>query len=132
MGGKLQYVPWLLAFATAVWFTLMARKAERSLVQWALTGAVVGLVSATIVMGLCNARGFPYSDHERTVMHIEWTALAVLAIAVVGWVVTAGLHRHHLKLWHRAAGTVLPPAKGSSAVRPEPKAEVSKPPSGRA
>lgn len=121
MGGKMQYIPWVLAAATAVWFAWMARKAERSVVQWTLTGAVFGLVTATIVLGLCQATGIPFSDHERTVLHIESTAAAVLVIAAIGWVITLGLHRHHRALWNRATKTVPTAAKEPSATRPETK-----------
>ncbi len=131
MGGKIQYVPWVLALATAVWFSLMARKAERSVVQWALTGAIFGLATATIVLGLCHAVANPFSNHERTILHVKWTVAAAAAIAVLGWVVTAGLHRHHLKLWHRATGTPPPPGKDSLAAKPEPRTEASRPSSGR-
>ena len=123
MGGKMQYIPWVLAAATAVWFAWMARKAERSVVQWTLTGAVFGLVTATIVLGLCQATGIPFSDHERTVLHLESTAAAALIIAAVGWVITLGLHRQHRALWNRG-GNVLPTtAKDSTASRSEPKSK---------
>jgi hypothetical protein len=126
MGGKMQYVPWVLAFATAVWFALMARKAERSLVQWALTGVAFGLVTGTIVLGLGQATGIPFSDHERTILHLECTAAAVLIIAAAGWVITLGLHRHHRALWNRATKTLPTAPKDSSASRPEPKTEAPK------
>jgi hypothetical protein len=123
MGGKLQYVPWALALATGVWFALMARKADRSLVQWALTGLVFGLVVGTIVLGLGQATGIPYSDHERTAMHVKWTAAAAAIIAVFGWVITMGLHRQHLALWNRAAKSPSPepgPAAGAGRSRVDP------------
>ncbi len=131
MGAGLEYTPWALALATAVWFTWLAHRAGRSLVQWAITGLVFGLATATIVLGLFHAAGIPYSDQQRTVMHFKWTVAAVVVIAVLGWVVTAGLHRHHLKLWRRATGATPPPKKEPSPA-PEPKAEASKPPSARA
>ncbi len=131
MGGKLQYVPWVLAFATAVWFGWMARKAGRSLVQWVLTGAVFGLATATIVLGLCQAASIPFSDHERTIMHFKWTGAAIIVIAVLGWVITLGLHRHHLWLWSVATKMPPPGAKESLPPRPESKIEPSKPFSGR-
>jgi hypothetical protein len=136
MGGKMQYVPWLLALATAVWFALMARKAGRSLVQWALTGAVFGLVVSTIVLGLGNATGFPFSNHERTILHIKCTGAAILVIVVFGWVITAGLHRHHLALWKRVIPAPGATPKESPAPQPQPKAqtpkaETAKPPAKR-
>jgi hypothetical protein len=124
MGGKMQYVPWVLALATAVWFALMARKAERSPVQWALTGAVFGLVTATIVLGLREATGIPFSDHERTILHLESTAAAVVIIATIGWVITLGLHRHYRALWDRGGKTLPTAPKDSSSGRPETKPEA--------
>jgi hypothetical protein len=50
--------------------------------------------------------------------------LAVLIIAVLGWLITLSLHRQHVALLHRMKKTPPPPAKpaapGAPAARPEP------------
>ena len=124
-------IPWVLSIATALWFTLMARRAGRTWVPWALSGAVFALVTATIVLGLGQATCNPFSDEQRTAYHIAWAGSAVAAIAVLGWVCTMPLHRHHLALWRKATGAPLPPATPPPAEAPKPRVEPPKQPSGR-
>jgi uncharacterized membrane protein YidH (DUF202 family) len=105
-------IPWLLTIITAGWFWWMAKRAERSVTLWAVGGAAFGLVISTIVLGLGHAASIPFSDHERTVDQIKWTAAAVFIIGVGGWTLTSGLHRHHLVLWRIIKkGDSTPPGK---------------------
>jgi len=97
-------IPWLLAIITAAWFWWMAWRAGRNVTLWAVGGAAFGLVISTIVLGLGQASSIPFSDHERTVGQIKWTAAAVLIIVAGGWALASGLHRHHLMLWRRFKG----------------------------
>jgi hypothetical protein len=64
---------------------------------WAIGGATFGLVISTIMIGLGRASTIPYSDHHATIAGLKWIVVAVLLILAVGWLLTAGLHRHHLR-----------------------------------
>jgi hypothetical protein len=123
------YVPWLLALITAGCFALLARKAGRNLVPWALTGAVIALVAGTIVLGLGKATDNPFSDQQLKLFQMRWVVEAVLTIAVVSWFFTLSLHQHHLALWRKLTGKPLPPAPPAPAAEAKPKAEAPKQPS---
>jgi hypothetical protein len=94
-------LPWLLALLTAGWFGWMANRMSRNWILWAVGGAAFGLVISTLVLGLGDATSIPFSDHARKVSEIKWAAAAVLAIGVIGWMLTAGLHRHHHFVWRK-------------------------------
>jgi hypothetical protein len=119
-------IPWVLSLVTAIWFALVARKAERSWVPWAVSGAVFALVTGTIVLGLGQATANPFSSRERTIFHIRWAVEAVILMGALGWLLTMPLHRHHLALWRKAMKS-SPPAPASPApTAPKPKAEAPK------
>jgi hypothetical protein len=92
-----EQMPWLFAVLTAGWFGWMASRAGRSSALWAIGGATFGLVISTIMTGLGRASTIPYSDHQATVARLKWIIVAALLILAVGWLLTAGLHRHHLR-----------------------------------
>lgn len=108
------FVPWLLAIATGVWFGLMAGKANRSPISWALSGTIFGLVTATIVWGVGHAMTISYAESQYTVLDIECTVVAAALIGIVGWLFTGGLHRHLLSLIRRkpARPVTLPGVAG--------------------
>ena len=92
-------VPWLIAAATAFWFGLMARSAGRAWPLWTLGGAAFGLVTATIVWGVNDSAATPITEHQKQVMHVKWTVIAILLVGVVGWLLTLGMHGQHKVLW---------------------------------
>ena len=112
-------MPWLFALLTAGWFGWMASRAGRSWALWAIGGATFGLVISTLMIGLGRASSIPYSDHQATVAGLKWIFVAALLILAVGWLLTAGLHRHHLRTQQAGA------TRGST-----PQAADSKPSSG--
>ena len=81
-------VPWLLACVAAVWFGFLAVRSGKSWLLWALAGGLFGLVSSTCVIGLGQATGLPFSDHERSTLLTEWTVSAVAIILLVGGLFT--------------------------------------------
>ena len=103
------FIPWVLALLTAGWFWLAARKAARNPASWGLSGFVIGLVTATIVLGLGHATTNPFSDYQRHLLHFRWAAEAVVTIAVLGWFFTMPLHRHHLGVWRKLTHKASPP-----------------------
>ena len=125
-------IPWLLAFVAAAWFGLMARGAGRNWVLWGLGGALFALVTSTIVFGLGSASCIPFSDHDRSVFHLQWTVISVVLIAAGGWLLTMSLHRHHLLLLRRLGSptsAAAGPTLAAAQARPEtPAAGSSKPP----
>src|SRR6516162_3023560 len=113
--------PWLFALLTAAWFWWMANRANRTRTLWAVGGGAFGLVISTLILGLGRARTIPISDHQRSVSQFKWAIVAALVIVIAGWVLTSGLHRHHLALWRRfrpASATpapAVPPAKPAAS-----------------
>ena len=109
-------IPWVLALVTAAWFGWMAYRADRNATLWVVGGAAFGLVISTIVLGLGQASTIPFSDQQRTAEQIKWTTAAILIIAVGGWALSSGLHRHHLKLWQK-----IRPGAETAPANPPPK-----------
>jgi hypothetical protein len=120
---ELGFFPGLLAGLTAGWFGWMAHRAGRNRTLWAVGGAAFALITSTIVFGLGRSVSIPYSAHERAVDHFEWVVSAVALIGVVGWLLTLGLHRHHLVLWR----TIKPESSqtaDSKPASPAPRKEI--------
>ena len=103
---------WWLALVTAIWFALMARRAGRSWVLWAFSGALFALVTATLILGLGRAMTIPFSDHDRAAAQAKWTIAAVLVVAVLGALFTLGLLRQTFAV---AAGPIAPPSSTQPA-----------------
>src|SRR5438105_15931795 len=94
-------VPWVLAILTAAWFGWLAGRTGRNWILWVVGGATFGLVTSTLIFGLCQAASIPFSDHEMAMDRLEWAVVAVLVIRLGGWALTSSLHRHHLAIWRR-------------------------------
>jgi len=90
------WIPWPVAAGAAVWFGVMAYKADKNTVLWAVGGGILGLVVATIVMGLGQATFIPFYDAEIAPFRIKVAALAILLVAGIGWLFTGSLHRRLL------------------------------------
>jgi hypothetical protein len=118
-------IPWLLALVTAVWFGFSAHKAQKYVFSWALAGAVFGLLTATFVFGLAHATAIPYSDHQRSVDKIEWSAIAIGLIALLGWVLTSALRPNGLRFWKKR-DTQAPPPPTPAPQKPQPPRPPSK------
>ena len=121
------FVPWLFAVFTAGWFALAARRADRNVVPWALSGFVCGLVTSTIVIGLGRATCNPFSDVQKHLFHIRWTFEALVTILVVGFVITTPLHQRHMSVWRLLTSKPLPPPPPAATPKPEPKAKPEAP-----
>ena len=111
-------MPWLFAILTAAWFGWMAGRAGRTKTLWAVGGAAFGLVISTLVIGLGHAVTIRFSDPARSAANIKYIVIATVLIAIVGWLLTSSLHRHHLSIWRS-----LKPRGGT----PEAVASSSKP-----
>lgn len=105
--------PWWLALATGFWFALVAQRAGRSWILWAISGALFALVTATLILGLGSAMTIPFSDHARTVAQTEWAIAVVLVIAVLGLLFTLGLCRQIL-----VGARAVPPAAATTSANP--------------
>ena len=110
-------IPWPVAVATAVWFGVMAYKAGKNRVLWAIGGGLLGLVVTTVVLGLGQATFIPYSTEEIVPFRIKATALAILLVLGAGWLFTGSLHRHLLASFKRSPAPApealsKPPAPG--------------------
>ena len=113
-------IPWPVAAATAVWFGVMAYKAGKNAVLWAIGGGLLGLVVTTIVMGLGQATFIPFYTGEIAPFRLKMAGLAVLLVLCMGWLFTGSLHRHLLASLkrHRSASRPEAPAKAPGS-RPE-------------
>ncbi len=89
-------IPWPMAFLTALWFGVMALKAQKNAVLWAVGGAVLGLIVTTIILGLSQAVFIPMTDDQVTPFRVKMTLVAVIVVVGVGWLFAGSLHRH---LW---------------------------------
>lgn len=116
-------LPWLFAVLTAGWFGWMANRAGRSWALWGVGGAIFGLVISTVMIGLGQALSIPYSDHQSAMDSLKWMVVAVLLILAVGWLLTAGLHRHHIRTQQARATQAL----ASQGAEPRPSAGASAP-----
>ena len=104
-------IPWLLALATTIWFVLMAFRAKQGVIAWGVAGAILGLVTATIIMGLGNAAHIPMSEASAQSFKIKSALLSAVVILGLGWLFSMSLHRHHLVIWRaakRVAGQETP------------------------
>ena len=96
-------IPWPVAAAAAIWFGVLAYKAGRNCVIWAVGGGVLGLVLSSIVLGLAQATFIPFSSKEIPTLRLGATGLAILVVVGVGWLFTGGLHRRLLASWRERA-----------------------------
>jgi hypothetical protein len=92
-------IPWLLCLATAAWFAFMAFRGKGGIIGWAVAGAVLGLITSTIIMGLGNAAYIAMSEAAAQSFRIKSAFLSVVAILVLGWIFSLSLHQHHLVIW---------------------------------
>jgi hypothetical protein len=108
----------------------MANRAGRTRTLWAVGGGAFGLVASALLIGLGRAQSIAFSDHERGASELKWQAAALVVIVVGGWILSSGLHRHHLAIWRRIksrSATVEPPSPA-----PKPTLPPSKPAAGKA
>lgn len=92
-------VPWPVALATAAWFGVMAHKAGKNAVVWAIGGGVMALAVTTIVMGLGQATFIPFTSGQQSMFRIKIGALAVFLVLCLGWLFTVSLHPKLLAPW---------------------------------
>ena len=79
--------------ATAVWFGIMAHRAGKNRVVWAIGGGVLGLVVTTLVLGLGQATFLPFCTEEILKFRLMMTGIAVLLVSGLGWLFTGSLHQ---------------------------------------
>jgi hypothetical protein len=110
-------VPWPVAAATAIWFSAMAYKAQKSAVLWAIGGGMLGLIVTTLVMGLGQAAFIPFTSAEQSAFRVKIGGLAVFILFCLGWLFTASLHPRLLAPWKRPSETPkdLPKEPGPAA-----------------
>jgi hypothetical protein len=111
-------IPWPVAAGTAIWFGVMAHKAGKNFVLWAIGGGLLGLLVTTIVLGLAQATFIPFSTQEITPFRLTIAGLAILLVAGAGWLFTGSLHRHLLAALKRPAAP--PPSPSVPAKQPAP------------
>ena len=123
-------IPWPVAAATAVWFSVMAFKAGKSTVLWGIGGGLMGLVVTTIILGLGQATFIPFYTQEVAPFRLKVAVLAILVVACIGWLFTGGLHRHLLAFFKPKSApppATATPAKAPTSVPAKPPAAAPKP-----
>ena len=116
-------IPWPVAAATAAWFGLMAYKAGKNCVVWAIGGGLMALVATTLVVGLAQATFIPYYTGEIATLRLEVAVAALLLVFCLGWLFTGTLHQHIrelLKRRNQAAAETPPTAPAPTVAQPPP------------
>jgi hypothetical protein len=114
-------IPWPVAAATAIWFGVMAAKANKNVVLWGIGGGVLALIVTTLVMGLGQASFVPYTNGQQAMFRIQIAGFAIFIVFCLGWLFTGSIHPHLLMPWRRAKATPkdLPrPAAPVAAAKP--------------
>jgi hypothetical protein len=91
--------PWIFAGLTAISFGMLAARAQRNWVLWAIGGGLFALVVTTVVFGLSRATLIPISDDTISHVRIRAMLLTLLLLLVLGWIFTNSLHGHLSKAW---------------------------------
>jgi hypothetical protein len=114
-------IPWPIAAATAAWFGLMAYKAGKNCVVWAIGGGVLAMVVTTIVVGLAQATFIPYYTGEIASFRLKLAGLAVVLVFCLGWLFTGTLHEHIRELLKRGTEppAKVPPAAPAPTITPQ-------------
>ncbi len=117
-------IPWPIAIVTGLWFGMMAFKAKKNAVLWAIGGAVLGLIVTTLVLGLAQAMFIPMVDSQVFPFRIKITLLAAFLVFVAGWLFAGSIHPHLLALGKRpvepAPAIATEPVKAPVDVRKQP------------
>ena len=95
-------IPWPIAAATAIWFGVMASKAQKNVVLWGLGGGMLALIVTTLTMGLGQATFIPYTSGDLSMFRIKIASLAIFIVFCLGWLFTGSIHPHLLVPWRRA------------------------------
>jgi hypothetical protein len=96
-------VPWPVAAVAAIWFGVMAYKAQKNAVLWAIGGGMLGLIVTTVVMGLGQAAFIPFTSAEQSAFRVKIAGLAIFIVFCLGWLFTASIHPRLLMPWKRSA-----------------------------
>src|ERR1019366_520489 len=78
------WIPWPVALAAAGWFVVMATKAGKNRVLWALGGGMLGLVVTTLIVGLGQATFIPFYSAAVAPFRMKAAVLAILLVAGIG------------------------------------------------
>jgi hypothetical protein len=121
-------IPWPVAAATATWFGVMAYKARKNSVLYAIGGGLVGLVITTLVMGLGQAAFIPFTSGEESMFRMKMAAVALLIVFCIGWWFTGSLHPRLLAPWKQIPDAPKEAAKDTGgALAAKPPASAPKP-----
>src|SRR5213078_4122516 len=92
-------LPWIFALLTALAFAFIAWRTRQGPLFWGLAGAIHGLVTSTIILGLGDAAHISLSRESAQAFLMKELFLTTVAIVLLGWVFTLALHRNHLLIW---------------------------------
>jgi hypothetical protein len=90
-------LPWLTSLGAAVWFGIMAYRGGRNWALWVVGGALFGLVTTTLILGVAQAAFIPLSHDALVHFHLLVGVVAVSVVVALGWLFTLDLQRWHLE-----------------------------------
>ena len=85
--------PYVAALVAAIGFGLPRFRARRGWAIWAIGGAVLGLVVATIASGLADAAATPYIRTIRTTHQLVAVLITVVTVGLAGWLLNRASSR---------------------------------------
>ena len=91
-------IPWLFFAIAAVSLGLVAKRAGRAWLPWALLGGTGSLVITTVTLGVGEAAFIPVSHSAWLNFCLKVVLIAILLNGVYGWIITTGIHGHHIIL----------------------------------
>jgi hypothetical protein len=90
---SISYPSIVMAALAALWFGLVALRGRRVWLGWAITGWVIGLVTAGICLGFARAVSIPLSDAQQTKDSVLGITAALAVLALIGALATPPLRR---------------------------------------
>ncbi len=80
--------PYAVGLAAAICFGIIGFKMGQTWLPFVIGGGVFGLVTATVASGVANAVAVPYTDAVRNRYQLASLAVALVIIAVAGFLLT--------------------------------------------
>ena len=99
----IQLLPWPFSALSAFCVAILARKAGRNGLPWAIVGGAASLVITTLTLGAAEAAFIPTSHDAYVSFCTRAVLVAILLNVFSGWLLTTSLRRRH--------GSILTAAK---------------------
>lgn len=91
-------ISWSFFGLAALALALLAHRTGRAWLPWALLGGTSTLVITTITVGVAEAAFIPLSHNAYVNFRAKVILAALFLNGLCGWLITIGLHQHHVVL----------------------------------